>query len=113
MEGSQLLSGMVIYSRSPRYVLFMYIIYMCIMITHYSQINIGKPFGWVTSSEGRFDNVSFTHIGFPVQLATSNVSITYLASYQNSGIMEVWVSANKTETYFRDMFNSIYYHTFI
>ena len=52
----------------------------------------GKPFGWITSSADREPDVNFTHIAFPVELATGRVSVTYLSSYENAGVMELWVS---------------------
>ena len=54
----------------------------------------GKPFGWITSSEGRGAEVNFTHIAFPIELASGRVSVTYLSSYENSGIIELWVGAD-------------------
>lgn len=53
---------------------------------------IGKPFGWMTSSEGRPGDLNFTYIAFPIVLVGGKVSVTYLSSYENVGILELWVS---------------------
>ena len=65
--------------------------YMCFSKLNFLENFIGKPFGWITSSEGRDAGVNFTHIAFPILLVAGKVSITYLSSYENSGVMEVWV----------------------
>jgi len=58
----------------------------------FAQDRPGKPYGWMTSSEGRPDDLNFTYIAFPIVLVGGKVSVTYLSSYENAGILELWIS---------------------
>ena len=49
-----------------------------------------KPLGWIADSSNRKAPVA--HITFLVELVKGQVSISYLESYENSGILEVWLS---------------------
>jgi hypothetical protein len=49
----------------------------------------------VTSSEGRAPGLNFTYIAFPITLVSGKVSVTYLSSYENAGVLEAWVSITR------------------
>ena len=52
----------------------------------------GKPLGWIADSSTRLANQSSAHIMFPILLSSGEVSITYLSSYENCGVVEIWIS---------------------
>jgi hypothetical protein len=52
----------------------------------------GKPQGWIADSSTRPANATAAHIIFPILLSSGQVSITYLSSYENCGVVEVWLT---------------------
>jgi hypothetical protein len=71
----------------------------------------GKPYGWIADSSTRSVQPSVAHVAFFLVTGTGKVGISYLSTYRNAGVFEVWLStaypkwklqacsARKKETY--------------
>jgi hypothetical protein len=55
---------------------------------------LDKPYGWIADSNPQEDSVAVqvgNQLTFEVLLVTGTISVTYLSSYENSGIFEVYM----------------------
>jgi hypothetical protein len=51
----------------------------------------GKPPGWVAESATR-EKAAVAHLTFVLDFVSGHLSIDYLSSYENAGIVEIWLS---------------------
>jgi hypothetical protein len=55
----------------------------------------GKPMGWIADSASRPINQTTAHIAFDITMLQGAISLLHLQTYQNAGIMKVWVSTEE------------------